>query len=67
MSRKSRWNSTESSSLQTLLIKEISEKTLNEELENCIRLGTTWRSEVWSEEIQNMHYSSHNVSLNLED
>ena len=57
---------------------EISENTSNEELkklflvkiqfrENCTRLSTTWRSKIWSEEIQNTHYSSRNESLNLKD
>ena len=57
---------------------EISENTLNEELnriflvkfqfrENETRLSTTWRSKIWSEEIQKTHCSSHSVSLNLKD
>ena len=60
------------------LMNEISENTLIEELnkrflvklqfrENYTRLSTTWRSKIWSEEIQNTHYSSHSVSLNLKD
>ena len=47
---------------------EISENTLNEELNKlCLvkiqfreiftRLSTTWRSKIWSEETQNMHES----------
>ena len=46
---------------------EISEYTLDEELnklflvkiplvENDTWLSTTWRSKIWSEEIQNVHY-----------
>ena len=34
---------------------------------NYTRLCTTWKSKIWSEEIQNTHYSSHNESLNLKD
>ena len=34
---------------------------------NYTRLGTTWKSKIWSEEMQNTHYSSHNESLNLKD
>ena len=62
----------------SVLMDEISEDTWNEELnklflvktqlrENCTRLSTTWRSKIWSGEIQNMHYLSHSVSLNLKD
>ena len=58
------------------LMKEISENTLNEELnklfmvkiqfrENFTPLSTTWTSRIWNEDIQNVHYLSHNVSLNL--
>ena len=57
---------------------EIFEDTWNEELnklflvkiqfaENKTRLSTTWRSNIWNEEIQNTHYLSHSVSLNLKD
>ena len=57
---------------------EISENTLNEELNNLFmvkiqsreiytRLSTTWRSRIWNEEIQNMHYLSRNESFNLRD
>ena len=62
----------------SFLMNEISEDVVNEELNrlflveiqlgvSCIRLSTTLRSEIGSEEIQNTHYSSHNESLNLED
>ena len=55
---------------------EISENILNEELiklllvkiqfkEDFTGQSTTWRSKLWNEEIQNTHYSSHSVSLNL--
>ena len=61
-----------------ILMNEISENTLNEELnrlflvkarfrENYTRLGTTWRSKIWNEECQNTQYLSHNVSLKLKD
>ena len=57
---------------------EISENALNEELnelflvkiqvrENFNSLSTTRRSKIWSEETQNMHWLSHNGSLNLKD
>ena len=57
---------------------EISENILNEELnklflvniqfrENYTRLSTTLRSKNWNDEIQNTHYSSHSVSLNLKE
>ena len=62
----------------SFLMNEISENTSNEELkklflvkihfrENCTRLSATWRSKIWSEEIQNTHCSSRNESLNLKD
>ena len=62
----------------SFLMDEISEKIFNEELnkvflvkiqirEDHTWLSTTWRYTVWSEEIQNTHYSSHSVSLNLKD
>ena len=57
---------------------EISENIFNEELnklfllkihirENYIWMNTRWSARSWSEEIQNTHYSSHSVSLNLKD
>ena len=57
---------------------EVSENTLNEELdklllvkiqfrENYFWMSTRWRSRIWSEEIQKTHWLSHSVSLNLED
>ena len=62
----------------SILMDETSENTLNEELtklflvkiqfkENYTRLSTRWRSRIWNEEIQNLHYSSHSVSLDLND
>ena len=61
----------------SILMNEVSENTLNELnriflvkiqfRENFSRLSTTWRSKIWSEEIQNTHYSSHSVSMNLKD
>ena len=78
MSKKSRRNSIRIRSLRThrgLYSDEISENTLDEELNRTFLvnssakifwLRTTWRSTIWSEEIQNTH-SSHSVSLNLKD
>ena len=62
----------------SILVNVMSENTLNEELnslflveiyfrEKYTRLSTTRRSKIWNEESQNMHYSSHNESLNLKD
>ena len=62
----------------SVLMNEISENTSNEELNKLFlvkilfgkddsRLSTTWRSKIWSEEIQNTHYSSHRVGLSLKD
>ena len=62
----------------SILMNEISENTLNVELnklflvkfhfrENYSQLSTTWRSQIWSEEIQSTHYLSHCVGLNLKD
>ena len=62
----------------TILMNEISENTLNAKInriflvkiqfrENYTRLSTAWTSKIWSEEIQNTHQSSHNVSMNLKD
>ena len=62
----------------SFLMDEISENTFDEELtklflvkiqfrENYTRVSTTWRSKIQSEEIQNAHYSSRSVSLNLKD
>ena len=56
---------------------EISEIIFNEELDKLllgkiqfrekIRMSTTWRSKIQSEEIQNTHRWSRNESLNLKD
>ena len=62
----------------SILMNEISENTLNVELnklflvkihfrESYTRLSPTWRSQIWSEEIRNTHYLSHSVGLNLKD
>ena len=62
----------------SILTNEISESTLNEELnklfmvkiqfrENYTRLSTTWRSRIQNEEIQNMHCLSHKRALNPTD
>ena len=58
--------------------KSSSENTLNGEhdklskvkiqlRENCILLSMMWRSKIYREEIQNMHYMSLGKSLNLRD
>ena len=62
----------------SILMNEISQNTLNEELnklflvkiqfrENDIRLSTAWRPKIWSEEIQNTRCLSHSASLNFKD
>ena len=62
----------------SILMNEISQKTWNEELNKLFlvkiqcreiytRLRTTWRSQIWSEEIQNVHWSRRDESLNLKD
>ena len=82
MSKKGGRNKIRSRSLQRLgkffLMDEISQNIFNEELhelsgvkihfgENYIWVSTRWRSRIWSEEIQNTHWLSHSVSLNLKD
>ena len=82
MSKKSRRNSSGSHSLWTHREFYSDERDLRDHLErraqqdfllkiqfrgNYTRLSTTWRSKIWSEEIQNTHHSSHSVSLNLKD
>ena len=62
----------------SFLMDEISKNIFNEELnkpfqrkiqirENCVWMSTKWRSKIQSEEIQNTHWLSHSVSLNLKD
>ena len=79
MSMKSRRNRIRSHCLteNSILMIEIPEDTWNQALHKLFsvkiqirqastRLGTTWRSKIWNEEIQNTKHSSHSVSQRLQ-
>ena len=76
MSMKSRRNSiilyrlTENSILMTDSSEDIFVQAVlrrNSVQRNFSRMSTRWRSRIWIEEIQNMRWLSHSVSLNLKD